>query len=53
MKTIDDVREFLKDSINEMTNYIEDKDNGYDDLERHDCTVAKEAYEYVLNAINN
>ena len=50
-KTIENIKDFLKDSIEEMTYYIEDKDNGYDDLERHDCRVARESYENVLNYI--
>lgn len=53
MKTIEEIKEFLIDAINEMDDYIENDTNGYDDTERHDCRVAKEAYEHVLNAINN
>lgn len=53
MKTIKEVKEFLIDAINEMDGYIEDETNGYDDLERHDCRIAKESYEHILNAINN
>lgn len=47
------IEEFLEDSITEMTDYIEDENNGYDDLERHDCRIAREAYEYVLNYIKS
>lgn len=53
MKTIEEIKEFLIDAINEMDDYIENDANGYDDIERHDCRVTKEAYEHVLNAINN
>lgn len=53
MKTIEEIKEFLVDAIDEMDDYIEDDSNGYDDVERHDCKVAKEAYQHVLNAINN
>lgn len=53
MKTINEVTDFLTEAIFEMDEYINDPDNGYDDLERHDCKIAKEAYEHVLNAINN
>ena len=53
MKTIEEIKEFLVGVIDEMDDYIEDDSNGYDDVERHDCKVAKEAYQHVLNAINN
>lgn len=53
MKTIEEVKEFLIYAIDEMDGYFEDETNGFDDLERHDCRIAKEAYEHILNAINN
>ena len=45
------IKEFLKDAIAEMNDYIDDENNGYDDLERHDCRIACESYEYVLNYV--
>ena len=50
-EVVKNIKEFLEGSIAEMDNYIEDKDNEYDDLERHDCVVARKAYEYVLNYV--
>ena len=41
--------EFLEDSIAEM-HECADSDE-YDDLEQHDCCVAAEAYEFVLNYV--
>ena len=48
---INAIKELLKDAIAEMNGYIDDEDNGYDDLERHDCRIACEAYERILNCI--
>ena len=52
MKTIEEIKEFLVDSIDEMNGYIEDENNGYDYIERHDCKIAKEVFEHILNFIN-
>ena len=49
---IENIKNFLKDSITEMEDYIDDEDNGYSDLDRHDCAIAQEAYEFVLNYVN-
>ena len=53
MKTIEQLKSLLIDAIAELDGYIKDEDNGYDDCERHDCQVTKEAYEYILKLINN
>lgn len=50
---IKNIKEFLNESIGEMDGYIEDEDNGYDDLERHDCKIALEAYKHVLTYVEN
>ena len=42
--------DFLKDSMAEMYEYADSDD--YDDLEQHDCRIAAEAYEFVLNYVN-
>ena len=47
------IKKFLNESIDEMDRYIEDEDNGFDDLERHDCQIALEAYERVLDYVEN
>lgn len=41
---------FLEDSIAEMYEYADSEE--YDDLEQHDCRIAAEAYEFVLNYVN-
>lgn len=41
--------EFLNDAISEMKGYIDG--NEHNELEKHDCRVAKEAYEQVLNYV--
>lgn len=41
--------EFLMESISEMNGYIQSPD--YDDLEKHDSAVAKEAYSRVLDFV--
>ena len=49
---INQIRKFLKESIAEMEGYIEDEDNNFSDLDRHDCAIAQEAYMFVLNYVN-
>lgn len=43
--------EFLNDSIKEMYEYSQSDD--YDDLEQHDCRVTAEAYEFILNYVED
>lgn len=48
---IEKLKKFLQATIEELNGYAEDEDNDYDDCERHDCRIAAEAYEEVLNFI--
>jgi hypothetical protein len=46
---LQNIIDFLNDSIAEMYEYANSDD--YDDLEQHDCRIAAEAYEFVLNHV--
>lgn len=41
--------EFLEESIAEMYEYSDSDE--YDDCEQHDCDIAAEAYQHVLNYV--
>ena len=53
VEVLENIKNFLKESIAEMEGYINDEDNGYSDLDRHECVIAQEAYEFVLNYVNS
>lgn len=43
------IAEFLDEAIAEMQSYIQDDE--HDELEKHDCRIAQEAYEHVRNFV--
>lgn len=50
-KKLDRIIEFLNDQISELTEYTDSED--FDELEKHDCNVAIETYELVLNYVKD
>lgn len=50
MDKVNKIEEFCKDTIVELEKYLVDDD--YNELEKHDCKVAIEQYEFILRFIN-
>jgi len=48
---LDQVIEFLNEHIAEVTEYANSKE--YSGLDQHDCRIAAEAYELVLNFVQD